>query len=144
MKECSRCKLIKVDSAFSYKDKSKGSLNPYCRECNQEYQKRHYLLNREYYAHKRDVYNNSVLTSNRKKVIEFLQTHPCTDCGESDILVLEFDHVRGEKREAISNLLTKSASWKSISTEIEKCEVRCANCHKRRTAKQFGWYKSIN
>jgi hypothetical protein len=27
-----------------------------------------------------------------------------------------------------------------IKEEIEKCDVRCANCHTRRTAHQFGWW----
>jgi hypothetical protein len=32
-------------------------------------------------------------------------------------------------------------SWTSILAEINKCEIRCANCHRRRTALQFGWPK---
>lgn len=26
-----------------------------------------------------------------------------------------------------------------LKTEIEKCEVRCANCHRRKTARDLGW-----
>jgi hypothetical protein len=28
-----------------------------------------------------------------------------------------------------------------VKNEIEKCDVRCANCHRRKTAKDFNWYK---
>jgi hypothetical protein len=63
------------------------------------------------------------------------------DCGESDIIVLEFDHRDpSNKRAKISGILG-SWRWDAIMTEIEKCDVRCANDHRRRTAVQFGWFK---
>jgi hypothetical protein len=30
-----------------------------------------------------------------------------------------------------------------LKAEIAKCQVRCANCHRRRTAAQFGWWRSL-
>lgn len=63
-------------------------------------------------------------------------SHPCIDCGEQDVLVLQFDHVRGQKLQSISELVKAGYAWKAIEAEIAKCEVRCANCHARRTAKQ--------
>lgn len=65
----------------------------------------------------------------------YLSKNPCIDCGEKDPLVLEFDHVRGRKKGGISDL--KRYSSKILLKEIAKCEVRCANCHRRKTLKDL-------
>lgn len=68
---------------------------------------------------------------NHRWLLEYLRANPCCDCGESDPVVLEFDH-RRDKRAAVSKL----APWCSLAvlvTEVAKCDVRCANCHRRRT-----------
>jgi hypothetical protein len=80
---------------------------------------------------------------NREKFFEWLQQHPCIDCGETDILVLELDHIRGKesRKDAISLLVCTNRRWEFILKKIADCVVRCANCHRRKTAKQLGWYK---
>ncbi len=45
-------------------------------------------------------------------------------------------------RRYVSRLVNNS-TWENVLKEIEKCDVVCANCHKIRTIKQFGycpWY----
>jgi hypothetical protein len=51
-------------------------------------------------------------------------------------VVLEFDHLR-DKLFSVGQDLSRR-SWSSILAEIEKCEVVCANCHRRRTARRRG------
>lgn len=82
---------------------------------------------------------------NFSRMIEFLRTHPCTDCGEGDPVVLDFDHLPGQpKRFEIARAINASTrSWATISAEIEKCEVVCANCHRRRTARRAGHRKYL-
>ena len=76
------------------------------------------------------------------KIVEYLKQHPCADCGEEDILVLQFDHVRGEKKYVLSVIICGGHSWNTVWNEILKCDVRCANCHIRKTAKDFKNYKT--
>ena len=74
----------------------------------------------------------------RTYVTEYLRTHPCVDCGETDPMVLTFDHVRGKKRMNIAELVNRGYLIEVIQAEIEKCEVRCANCHLRIEKKRRG------
>ena len=69
----------------------------------------------------------------RRFVETYLEGHPCVDCGESDRLVLEFDHVE-PKRADVSHLTAAGWSVGRIEREIDRCEVVCVNCHRRRTA----------
>lgn len=55
----------------------------------------------------------------------------CADCGEADMLVLEFDHV-GVKRGQISKMAW-NVSLATLEQELANCEIRCCNCHRRVT-----------
>ncbi len=75
----------------------------------------------------------------RAELLQYLATKECIDCGEKDPVVLEFDHVdRAAKTKGVARLLSGHHSWKRLLQEIEKCEIRCANCHRRKTYVQFG------
>lgn len=69
------------------------------------------------------------LKFNKKKFInDYLLTHPCVDCGERDPVVLEFDH----RDPSIKEGRVSDMSKQKVGAEIEKCDVRCANCHRKR------------
>lgn len=74
----------------------------------------------------------------RHEVINFLLNHPCVDCGEKDLLVLEFDHIKGKKKASVGTLIARGKAADIILKEIAKCDVRCANCHRRKTG-QTAW-----
>ena len=74
----------------------------------------------------------------REKLLQFLSTKKCIDCGENDPIVLEFDHTKpSNKFKQLSTMLSGHYSWDTILREIKKCKIRCANCHRRRTYTQF-------
>ena len=74
-----------------------------------------------------------------QKLFAYLSDHPCVDCGEKDVVVLEFDHVRGKKSANVVHLIVRGYLWESVEKEIAKCEVRCCNCHRRATTRRAGW-----
>ena len=56
---------------------------------------------------------------------------PCVDCGvELPAEIMELDHVRGSKHRPVSEM--RACSYETIQAEIDKCEVRCPNCHAMR------------
>lgn len=73
---------------------------------------------------------------NREYVDIYLKNHSCVDCGNSDIRVLEFDHVRGQKETNVSNIIRNGWKLERLISEIEKCEIRCCNCHRIVTIKR--------
>jgi hypothetical protein len=74
----------------------------------------------------------------RRILMDHLRAHPCADCGETDLRVLELDHVL-PRSEYVSQLLRKGVRPNVLRAEIMLCEVVCANCHRRRTARRSGW-----
>ncbi len=75
----------------------------------------------------------------RDKLCEFLSKRCCVDCGENDFRVLDFDHTeRNKKFKSVSDMRSGHYSWIKIESEIMKCEIRCANCHRKKTYVQLG------
>ena len=141
MKICTRCKQNKSLSNFSFKVKSKGTLHSHCKNCSRLYIRSHYYNNRQYYLTKARQRNKKIRNQLRKFMWDYLKKHPCVDCGEKNPIVLEFDHLRDKLIEV--SRLVQYTSINKVQSEIEKCEIRCANCHRRKTAIQFGWYKNL-
>lgn len=109
---------------------------------NKDYQKKRYHDNIDLSRQKAKEKNQKKRDRNKQFIYEYLLSHHCIDCGEKDPVVLEFDHVRGTKIGSISDLSARNGLEK-IQKEMEKCDIRCANCHRRKTAKQFNYYSRI-
>ncbi|KKN98440.1 hypothetical protein LCGC14_0145350 [marine sediment metagenome] len=117
---------------MAYKDKEKQK----------QAAKQHYEANKEIYKERSRLSKRKQFALRKKFIADYLSQHPCVDCGFSDIRALDFDHVRGEKEDSVSNLVKRCVSMNRIRAEIEKCEIRCANCHRIRTHKTL-WEKKV-
>ena len=69
----------------------------------------------------------------RKYVFDYLKTHPCVDCGESNVLALEFDHLHSKKFDIGTALGGNTKVASRVKEEIKKCVVRCSTCHRIKT-----------
>ena len=92
--------------------------------------KRHYEANKEKVKSRSRERNKKQLVVNKEYVDKVKSNSGCVDCGETNPLVLDFDHVEGEKIMNISDMARTSYSRETIMREIDKCEVRCSNCHR--------------
>jgi hypothetical protein len=88
----------------------------------------------------RRPYITAPVARNFAHLDRILRQSGCVDCGERDPLILEFDHV-GPKTAKVTSLAWFGCSLKTIDDEIARCEVRCANCHRRVTARRGGHYR---
>lgn len=137
---CTKCHLEKNNTEFSFKNQIKGIRKKICKACHSLYRKQHYLQNKKKYIEKANKWNTKQRDLLRKYLYELLARSQCIDCGEKDIIVLEFDHLRNKKI-SIANMFRNRYSISAIEQEIKKCVIRCANCHRKKTAKERGTWK---
>ena len=108
-------------------------------EKRREASRRHYEKHRAKVIAKAKVYSKAARVRIRTYINDYLKTHPCVDCGETNPITLEFDHISDDKHFSISDAVRLGYSIKKIEIEIAKCEVRCANCHRKKTYERGGW-----
>lgn len=131
---CTKCTISQPDVNFNWRNQSKNIRHRQCKTCQAKYDAIHHKLpgSRQKYA----LQFRERWGKKRDFVRTYLETHPCLDCTESDPVCLDFDHVRGEKLGNICDMVYSSCRLETIQREIEKCDVRCANCHRKITAKR--------
>lgn len=99
--------------------------------------KRHYEANKPAMIARAKKHEMVRRTKVSRHILEYLLKNPCVDCGEGDPIVLEFDH-RGDKLFNVSDANRNGKSLPIVIKEIEKCDIRCANCHRRVTYHRAG------
>lgn len=139
-KRCVTCRLMRPLSDFNVRSKAADGLQSRCRDCSRAW----YVANKP--AHDANVQrrNKRVRADYRQRLADYLLDHPCVDCGEPDVRVLDFDHEDpAHKLDEVARLVGNGIAWARVEAEIAKCSVRCANCHRRRTATMRGYGRDI-
>lgn len=131
---CLKCRDDKDESEF-HRSASRGRQS-YCKTCKKGY---------DVVQHKRNSgrildQKRALRDRNRAFIYEVLAARACADCPEDDPVVLDFHHL-GNKKFNIADAARSTLSLEAIKVEMDKCVVLCANCHRRRTAKERNLYK---
>lgn len=138
-KVCGTCSESKALTEFNRRARSPDGLQSVCRECNRESARRYYAANREKHIQVIGERKRQRRRQLQRFVADYLRAHPCLDCGATDLRVLDFDHRPNEiKREAVMKLVVLGFSESIVMAEIEKCDVRCRNCHAIVTYERMG------
>lgn len=141
MKECSKCGRVWPLSEFQFRSVGRGTYRTICRECRRIYNRAYYRSNCEKYKEHRRRNQPRYRNQRRQLLLDYVQGKSCVDCGETDPVVFEFDHVHGDKEHDIGAMISMYA-WPRILAELQKCVIRCANCHRRKTARDFKWFRA--
>lgn len=143
-KICSVCKEEKEKLEFNKNSSRKDRLQTLCKKCSRLKSKKFYYKNVD--LHKKNVYKYKLkkIIENQQFIFDYKKSKGCIDCKENDPSCLDFDHIIKPKTNLISRMVASCVSIKSILNEIEKCVIRCANCHRKKTSKDFNWYKNLN
>jgi hypothetical protein len=131
LRRCTPCQGYFPLTAFAWRRIDRGYRDTFCYRCRAAYRRDHYATNRERYIRMAGDRRDREVERRTRLLLAYLEEHPCADCGQDDPVVLEFDHI-GAKRFGISRGL-RDRPWSDVLSEMEACEVVCANCHRRRT-----------
>lgn len=143
MRRCIKCNEAKPETEFGFQGsqgKASKRKRNICKQCHNAQYKLYYTANKVHHmklVRKRIKVYRALA---RAFIYDYLLQHPCVDCKEPDPVVLQFDHVRGDRAYGIPEMVSLGYSVKAIKAELVKCEIRCANCHHRRHAKEGGFW----
>ena len=125
---CTKCGIEKDISEFGW-ERLFQKRSSQCKSCRNAKRMEYYDENKEKeleYKWKRQLDKREEA---RTFVYDYLSKHRCVDCQIDNPMILTFDHVRGKKKMAISQMVNQGYSKEALQAEIDKCEVRCHNCH---------------
>lgn len=138
---CTTCGQMRPEAEFNRRARGSLFLQSWCRDCFSKYKIDRYLKNRTREIARAHRNSERARSVRRHFLRDYLATHPCVNCGERDPAVLEFDHLR-DKLMDVTRMAHAGWSFDAIQKEIAKCEVRCANCHRRKTRERYAASKT--
>jgi hypothetical protein len=111
-KVCTKCGQELPLDLFSWRNKQAGTKRSECKSCQNAYMRMEY--------------------QEKKEAIQALKSQECcAKCGESRGYVLDYHHINPDTKEnTIARMISNNYGLTKVYSEIEKCIVLCANCHR--------------
>jgi hypothetical protein len=132
MKLCTACMTEKTNEEFNKNSSKHDGLQTKCRDCQKIWYDNYYRSNPKELT--RITLNNVAHRLELREYVDKLKSAPCTDCKRIyPPWAMDFDHIGSDKILNISNGVQRGISFAKIISEIAKCELVCANCHRTRT-----------
>jgi tRNA(Ile)-lysidine synthase TilS/MesJ len=138
-KQCGLCLRTLPLEAFAVRRRSRAGRQTRCRDCYAEWYRANWAKANANLARRKAEHRRRV----RAALLDYLVQHPCVDCGEADPRCLDFDHRDPKRKKASISRMVGYTDWSKLLLEIAECDVRCANCHRKRTAQQFSWWNAV-
>jgi hypothetical protein len=136
---CGTCEESKALTEFNRRTGSRDGLQSVCRDCNRASARAYYAANRRKHIDLISARKKAQIRALHEIIAEYLSDHPCVDCGNPDLRVLDFDHRPGvRKRDGVMRLVALGFGATIVLAEIDKCDVRCRNCHAIVTYERMG------
>jgi NAD-dependent dihydropyrimidine dehydrogenase PreA subunit len=111
-KTCGRCGAAKPVDQFYRKARKSGGWLRYCKPCF-------------------NAYSIERFRQRKRDAVAYLGGQ-CADCGlVFPVAVFEFHH-RDPRAKELTFTKLRGRAWKTITTELDKCDLLCANCHRKR------------
>jgi hypothetical protein len=112
---CSSCKEEKSKSEYHKKG---DRLHSMCKSCLHTYQ---------------------MIRWNKRKVESIkYKGGSCEECGKSNLHPVEYDFHHLRDKEEVWNTL-REKSWKKIVKELDKCQLLCCGCHRKKHLNLVLW-----
>lgn len=97
----------------------------------QEYHRRYRKEHPEVYTEAKISYRRKKLGEIQQWFAEFSKTMKCSQCPENRVPCLDFHHKDpATKYKAVSELMRGHHPLSVLLSEVDKCIILCANCHR--------------
>lgn len=126
MKTCLLCRTEKPATDFHNVKRNKDGLHSYCKPCRKRYDAGKYAGD----SHKKRQ-QKDMCAERRTRLTQYKTSKGCLYCPETDGCCLDFHHRDPNQKDFDLAAKLNSRSWQTVLKEIEKCDVVCANCHRK-------------